>query len=488
MRDASAGDASLSEHIPPNVFISYCWTTPSHEQWVETLARELVALGIHPVFDKWDLREGEDATTYMERMVNDPTINKVILVCDKAYKEKADARHGGAGTEAQIIGPLLYRSLKNTKFCAIIVEKDYDGNGYIPTYYSSRIYIDLSDETDRTMRIEQLTRWIYDKPLHVRPEQGKRPAFLDEDTSGLQLNTSPLGRRALDAIRNHRPFWQSALKNYLEALASGFEKLRLPHQPEYERAVLESLTNFLPARNQFIDVCNTCARQDFESECGWMIHRFFETLLQYYGPPKTIGTWQDHEADNYKFFIYELFVYAVAAALKEERFVLASALLQQDYFGPAAGFGSQKGMNPFTVFGSHHPEVFNTLNLHGQPKHSYRAHIFHERSSESGFEFRELMQADLLMTLAATSRSQETLCPWWPDTLLYLPMLEMFPLFARCRSKSYYARVEPAIGLTSTQVMEFVTTIDGAGGLFRGSRGSTSLKRFLDIDNFCSRP
>ena len=44
----------------PKVFISYCWTSPTHEDWVINFAERLVANGVDIVIDKWDLKEGQD--------------------------------------------------------------------------------------------------------------------------------------------------------------------------------------------------------------------------------------------------------------------------------------------------------------------------------------------------------------------------------------------------------------------------------------------
>ena len=79
----------------PRLFISYSWSTPEHEQWVLNLAEELVENGVDVVFDKWDLKEGHDAFAFMEKMVTDPEIKKVAIICDKTYCEKADDRRGG---------------------------------------------------------------------------------------------------------------------------------------------------------------------------------------------------------------------------------------------------------------------------------------------------------------------------------------------------------------------------------------------------------
>ncbi len=83
----------------PKLFVSYSWSTPDHEQWVIDLATELQQSGVEVILDKWDLREGQDAIAFMEKMVTDPAISKVMIVSDKTYASKADDRKGGVGTE-----------------------------------------------------------------------------------------------------------------------------------------------------------------------------------------------------------------------------------------------------------------------------------------------------------------------------------------------------------------------------------------------------
>ena len=108
----------------PRLFVSYSWTSPEHEEWVYMLATEIVENGVDVILDKWDLKEGQDAYAFMEKMVTDETIRKVVLICDKAYAQKADARHGGVGTEAQIISSEIYAMVEQSKFVALIAERD----------------------------------------------------------------------------------------------------------------------------------------------------------------------------------------------------------------------------------------------------------------------------------------------------------------------------------------------------------------------------
>lgn len=117
----------MSDTAPPKLFISYSWSSPAHEEWVLNLATQLVEGGIDVTLDKWHLREGHDSVAFMEQMVTDPNMKKVIMVCDRVYTEKTDKRTGGVGTEAQIISPQLYAKADQNKFVAVVTEKNEEG-------------------------------------------------------------------------------------------------------------------------------------------------------------------------------------------------------------------------------------------------------------------------------------------------------------------------------------------------------------------------
>lgn len=130
----------------PKLFVSYSWTSEDHDLWVVSLATALREAGVDVIFDKWDLREGHDAHHFMEQMVSDPNIRKVAIICDRKYAEKANDRAGGVGTETQIISAEIYAKQDQDKFVAVVAERDDQGKPFLPVYYKSRIYIDLSDD------------------------------------------------------------------------------------------------------------------------------------------------------------------------------------------------------------------------------------------------------------------------------------------------------------------------------------------------------
>ena len=210
----------------PKAFVSYSWTSPEHENWVLKFSTELREVGVDVKLDKWDLREGHDAIAFMEQMVTNPEITKVILVCDRKYAEKTDGRVGGVGTEAQIISPAIYVRADQNKFVAVTTEIGPDGKPFLPTYYKGRIYVDLSGDEVYGPNFEKLVRWIYDKPMDVKPALGKAPSFLTEDERP-RLANAALHRRCLDAIRNAKPYAKGAVDEFLDSCIAGLEAFRI---------------------------------------------------------------------------------------------------------------------------------------------------------------------------------------------------------------------------------------------------------------------
>lgn len=80
----------------PKVFISYSWHPEENKIRVEQLARRLMSDGVDVTLDVWSLKDGQDKYVFMEKMVTDPDIDKVLIICNKDYAEKADSRKGGS--------------------------------------------------------------------------------------------------------------------------------------------------------------------------------------------------------------------------------------------------------------------------------------------------------------------------------------------------------------------------------------------------------
>ena len=335
----------------PKLFISYSWTDQDHEKWVINLANELVENGVDVILDKWNLKEGQDANAFMEKMVTDPDIKKVAIICDRVYAEKADKRKGGVGTETQIISPEVYSKSDQSKFVAIITEKDEEGKPYVPIFYKSRVYIDLSESDLYATNFEQLLRWIYDKPLYIKPELGNKPSFLSDDNP-ISLGTTTKFRRALDAVHNNKDYAKGALEEYFLTFILNMERFRIADKGggEFDELVVDNISKFLPFRNEAIEIILGIAQYRNIPETIQQLHRFLERMIPYTKNPESITSYKGWDFDNYKFIVHEFFIYAISCLLKYECFDSVSYLLRQNYYIEGNSDYGRDVMVPFSVF------------------------------------------------------------------------------------------------------------------------------------------
>lgn len=439
----------------PKLFISYSWSDAEHEQWVIDLATELRESGVDVILDKWDLKEGHDAVAFMEKMVTDPEIKKVGIICDEKYAAKADGRSGGVGTETQIISREVYENQAQEKFVAVVCEKDENGRAYLPTYYKSRIYIDLSEADRYADNFERLLRWVFDKPLYVKPDLGNKPSFLSEGEH-VSLGTTVIFKRCIDAIKNHKAHASGAFDEYCTAFVENLERFRISRPDgEFDEAVIRNIEEFLPYRNEAIQLFIAVAQYAPEQHFIQRLHRFFESMIPYMSKPQSISQWNDSDFDNYKFIVHELFMYALAVLLKHDRLEQANYLLQQQYYLPGNSDHGRDVMVSFIVFrNSMRSLEYRTKRLNLR-RISLRADLLKERCAGTGIDFRYLLQADFVAFMRAEIESQDDYKHWWPETLLYLGHFNSpFEIFARSVSKSYFNKSKVLLAIEEPKDLE----------------------------------
>lgn len=476
----------------PKLFVSYSWSSPQHEQWVLDIAASLIESGIDVILDKWELKEGHDAVAFMEQMVIDPKVGKVILITDRTYAEKADGRSGGVGTETQIISKEVYDNQKQEKFVAVVAEKDGNGNAYLPTYYKSRIYIDLSEPDSYTENFERLLRWVFDKPLYVKPELGHKPAFLEAD-SPINLGTGAAHKRAIGALKEGKSTASGALDECLNIFSENLERFRIStiDGEEFDDTLVKNLEQFLPFRNEMLEVFLAIARYAPSEEHVLRVHRFFESTLPYMDRPEDIISYNDWDFDNYIFLVHELFLYCLAILLRYERFELANTLLSNPYYVPLAQSRGASPMVGFSEFRKYAKSIEHRNKRLELRKLSLRAQLLEERSKSSGLEFRYLMQADFVLFMRAEIGNESQWIGWWPETLLYLfRFRSAFEIFARAVSAQYFERVKIILGVEKKSDLEEILARfkSGEKKLPRWEINSFSPDQLLGYDELATKP
>ncbi|GIN72394.1 hypothetical protein J14TS2_28690 [Bacillus sp. J14TS2] len=177
------------EEIAPKVFISYSWSSEDHKQWVLELAEKLVEKsGLDIILDRWHGVVGHDRFQFMEESIK--MADKVLVICDKTYCEKANERHGGVGTETLIITPDIYKYTKQEKFIPISLE-EVNGEYLLPDFFKSRFSLSMK-LGDLEKSYKELERIIWEEPLLTPPTKGKKPDFKEKRGDESIISKEPI--------------------------------------------------------------------------------------------------------------------------------------------------------------------------------------------------------------------------------------------------------------------------------------------------------
>lgn len=128
----------------PKVFVSYSWESDRTKEIVKVLVEKLEKDGVEVIYDKNSLKLGNNMIYFMESLERDEDIKRVLIMCDKSYKRKANAREGGVGIESEIIIDEIHGKPLQNKIIPIFVEMDGNNKPYVPIYLKNSYGLDLS--------------------------------------------------------------------------------------------------------------------------------------------------------------------------------------------------------------------------------------------------------------------------------------------------------------------------------------------------------
>jgi len=153
----------------PKVFISYSHDSATHKKWVLDLATRLRDFGIDAILDQWELQAGDDLPHFMEHHLR--SADRILMICTEQYVGKANAGIGGVGYEKMIVTSDLLKTIDSNKVIPIVRQH---GGRKLPTFLTSKLYLDFSGEGDAEFAFEELVRTLHGAPLYVKPPIGNR--------------------------------------------------------------------------------------------------------------------------------------------------------------------------------------------------------------------------------------------------------------------------------------------------------------------------
>ena len=439
----------------PAIFISYAWSSVDKDNWVIELAERLFSSGVIVKLDKWDLEAGQDKYVFMEQMVQNSEIKYVLVVCDKNYKEKSDARQGGVGTESQIISSEVYSKTDQKKFIPIIREFDDDRNPLTPIFFKTRIYLDFSSDDVYEESYEKLLRIIFGKPEIKRPELGSPPAYLFENEP-TRNKFAAIVKQAVHAAKLEKPHSISLVKQFLGNLIEGLDEFSLlieyetPDKP-FDDLVVNSIDSLQPIKEQFLELFESVViylpNFDYDAYIN-----FFENLSEYFHARKEGRSYRNNTFDNFRFFGQDLFVSSIAILLRHEKYVTVADLIYGPYF-PKNKFGGGTTEAENCEFLNHYIVVLDQdrnsrLKLN---RISLTADILKEKVSQF-LKFEEFVLAEAIIfnaTLLNTASKGFGRDWWYPRTSVYFSYEINSGFFKKMKSKKHFDKVKILFRATS---------------------------------------
>jgi SEFIR domain. len=459
------------------VFISYSWTSPEHEQWVYDLAVRLMENGIDVKLDKWDLKPGQDKYAFMESMVQDPNIDRVLMICERGYKAKADSRVGGVGTETQIITPEIYDKVNQSKFIPVIAEQGEHFDSFMPTYLKARIAIDLSTPENYEAGYEQLLRLIAERPMYRKPSKGQLPSFLFEEEKE-HFKTTNLVKQLKNFLLNKPEKANYVIHDFIQEFTTAVNGFKIEYsdfKEPFDEQIYNSIKDMQPLRNDYIEflslLCNSGENFDID-----IVIRLFEDMYCYTEFQES-GTYNKLQFDHYKFFITELFLYTVTILLEHGLHEKLNTLIYNRYFVKSRRNKEQIAFDEFRFYSSSLDELRKSrLNLN---RVSLTADLLVQRSVINNKSYKEkLIDADLLLYyISAACLPQNKHC-WFPITYIYLDYRKV-EILQRLTSKRHFEKVKILFNIKTKEEMQ--SLIEKFSNPYNGY--SSSFDNIPDIKN-----
>lgn len=442
--------------MQPKVFISYSWSSPSHQELVKSWADRLMDDGVEVILDLYDLKEGQDKFVFMESMAVDETVTHVLVICDKKYSEKANARSAGVGTESQIISKKVYDQVNQTKFIPIICEYDESGNPYTPEFISSRVYVNFSSLEAVNENWEQLVRLLHGKPLHKKPLLGKPPAYItNEDSEPLSPSITKFNALK-QALLLSKPGVSAYRNDFFSACLGFADELRVRLNSDMASSgekVLLDVRKLKAVRDQLIDWVLLESNLTNNEELGDLIAGLLEALIELKSRPEEVTRWNDSMFEAHSLFAYETFIYIIGALLKCGKYSVLNSIFSSHYLLAKTERRDQRKFVGFDYFWASSSTLGGVLKApNGESFKSPAAELIKLQADRQDLPFSAVREAELLILLM--SFLMPSAGRWYPQTLLYSSFHEEYPFFMRATQAKGFIKLQSITGGKSVQELK----------------------------------
>lgn len=429
----------------PKIFISYAWATKEYEAKVLAFASKLVDDGIDVVIDKWDMSEGNDTYSFMERCVTDPTITNVLMLIDPIYAKKADAHTGGVGAETQIISAKVYQEVDQNKFIPVVFERDENGNVCKPTYLQGRLHFDLSSEEEYDETYQRLVKTLFGEEVYAKPKLGKKPAWVEKP-----IDYSPKSIVRYEEIKKNanskvqKKLFISYLKGISERIV---QYSKITDKAETNEDYVQGYDLTREIRNDYLLLIRYALYADNSQDD---VASFFEdTAVLLYDQRGWHGVFA-------KIFLHELFIYTIAYYWTNKEYQALGSIFGRTYFTKSYTHGDTGATSYNIVYSGSDHDLFDKAvkSVDGQNYYSgtaahWIANLAVDFCSKEQFVFADL----LCFNYSIYGKNYLDNWKWFPLTYCYDNEYDssLAQFAKKLVSKSYFITILPVFCFASAE-------------------------------------
>jgi len=228
--------------------------------------------------------------------------------------------------------------------------------------------------------------------------------------------------------------------DYLDNLLFTLKDFRLSDgsRSNFHQSVINSINKMLPLKNDFEEFVKIIFKYQ-ETVNLDEFYDFFEKLITFLYKPKGQTSWTRIDFDNYKFFIYELFLCFITTLLELKKYKEASFYIHSQYFfSDNSNMFSHSNIGMFNHYIISLDEIRNKeLNLR---RTSITADLIKERVSNE-INFIKIIETDLILYYITTIENHPF--SWFPRCSIYYPRFsKQIKLFERMVSLEQFNRIK----------------------------------------------
>lgn len=475
---------------PPIVFVSYSWSSQEYVDKVVRFVQDLRRSGVEVRFDQLDLTEGQNKYHFMERMLSDPEVDRVLILCDPSYAEKADSKRAGVGAETLIITPEVYENAEQSRIIPVIMERE-NGLVRVPIYLRGSLYFDLSGP-DRAFHFQRLVRRLHGRPDLEREPLGERPAYVDDTRPALR--TGAALDIFIDTVDRGAKNPNLRLREFCGSLFDALGDLTAPPTDREAPTVADewivaAIADTEPYRAEYLRAVLYIADQDEPEPFLGELHRLFERLTAARLNRSLACYGNETDATPLGFVTREFFLYTVGALLDRGHVRATRVLFRPLQIASSAG-ASGTLLRSFSAL----DPTLRPLDVHrnhrlGLRSRSLSGSMMRERLADAGLPFDALVQADVVAWVRDALDPNEDR-NWYPTLLAVSPNTEALPLFVRAARHTVFVELGALLGVRDAEELRTRLNAIPEGRLpepdgFWG--GKTRWHRLLRLDELDTR-